>query len=168
MVVTAQSSDGLHHRIMARGNFSLGAGGLINLLLALNVVTLGLAGVLAWRGYWPVLAIAVVQIVLVIWILAKAWERTWVAEQIAVGPEWIEITHQRHKRKRHYELETAWAVVEWRQPQVAWYGPRVVLRSRGQVIELGQFLTLEERNQLVEYLRRAIAHYSAMQGAIKV
>jgi hypothetical protein len=33
-------------------------------------------------------------------------------------------------------------------------------------MELGQFLTLEERNQLVEYLRRAIAQYSAMQGAI--
>jgi uncharacterized membrane protein len=65
-------------------------------------------------------------------------------------------------------LETAWAVVELKQPQVAWYGPRVVLRSRRRMTELGQFLTLEERKQLVEYLRRAIAQHSAMQGAIKV
>jgi uncharacterized membrane protein len=167
MVVTAQSSDDSNVRILARGNFSLDPGGLINLLLALTVVTLGLAGLLAWQGYWPVLLIAVIQIVLVMWILARAWEQAWVAEQIVVGPERIEITQQRHKRTRQYELATAWAVVELRQPQVAWYGPRVVLRSRAQVLELGQFLTLGERNQLAEYLRRAIAQHSAMHGAIK-
>jgi len=168
MVVTAQSSDGSDVRILARGNFSLGAGGLVNLLLALAVVTLGLAGLLAWRGYWPVLLIAVVQIVLVTWILARAWEQAWVAEEIVIGPQRIEITHQRHKRKRHCELETAWAVVELRQPPVAWYEPRVVLRSRGLRAELGQFLTLEERKQLVAYLRRAIAQHSAMQGANRI
>jgi uncharacterized membrane protein len=168
MVVTAQSSDGSNVRIMAQGNFSLDAGGLINLLLALTVVTLGLAGLLAWQGYWPVLLIAVAQIVLVVWILARAWERAWVAEQIVVGPERIEITHLRHKRTRRCELETAWAVVELKRPQVAWYGPRVVLRSRRRMTELGQFLTSEERNQLVSYLRKAIAQHSAMQGAIRV
>jgi uncharacterized membrane protein len=168
MVVTAQSSDGTDVRILARGNFSLNAGGLINLLLALTVVTLGLAAVLAWLGYWPVLLIAVVQIVLVTWVLARAWEQAWVAEQIVIGPERIEITHQRHKRKRHCELETAWAAVELQQPQVAWYEPRVVVRSRGQRAELGQFLTLEERRLLAEYLRRAIAQHSAMQGVNRV
>lgn len=168
MVVSAQSSDGSNVRIMARGNFSLDAGGLISLLLALAVVTLGLAGLLAWQGYWPVLLIAVVQVALVVWILARTWERTWVAEQIIVGPERIEITHQRQKRKRQYELATAWAVVELRSPQVAWYGPRIVLRSRAQAVELGRFLTLEEKTRLAEYLRRAIAQHSAMQGALNI
>lgn len=168
MVVTAQNSDGSNVRITARGNFSLDAGGLINLLLALTVVTLGLASLLAWRGYWPVLVIAVVQIVLVVWILARTWEQAWVEEQIVVGPDRIEITHQRHKRQRQYELETAWAVVEQKQPRAAWYGPRIVLRSRRRMTELGQFLTLEERKLLVDCLRRAIAQHSAMQSAIKV
>lgn len=162
MVVTAQSSDGSNARIMARGNFSLDAGGLANLLLALAVVTLGLATVLAWQGYWPILLIAVVQVALVGWILGRAWERSWVAEHIVVGPERIEVTHQRHRRKRHYSLETAWAVVELRPPPVAWYGPIVVLRSRSHMLELGRFLTLEERRQLADCLRRAIAQHSAM------
>ena len=107
MVVTAQSSDGSDVRIMARGNFSLDAGGLLNLLAALAVVTLGLAGVLAWQGFWPILLIAIVQVSLVAWILARAWERSWVAEHIVVGPERIEVTHQRHRRKRQHLLETA-------------------------------------------------------------
>jgi uncharacterized membrane protein len=168
MVVTAQSSDGSNVRIMARGNFSLDAGGLIGLLLALAVVTLGLAGLLAWQGYWPVLLIAVLQVMLVIWILARTWERTWVAEQIIVDPERIEITHQRHNKKRQHELATGWAVVELRSPQVAWYGPRIVLRSGTQAVELGRFLTLEEKTRLAEYLRTAIAQHSAMQGAFNI
>jgi uncharacterized membrane protein len=114
--------------------------------------------------FWPILLIAVVQVALVAWILSRAWERSWVAEQLVVGPEWVEITHQRHRRKRHHRLETAWAVVELRRPQVAWYGPSLVLRSRDQAIELGRFLTLEEKNQLADVLRRAIAQHSAMQG----
>lgn len=161
MVVTAQSSDGSNVRIMARGNFSLDAGGLTNLLLALAVVTLGLAGTLAWLGYWPILLFAAIQLALVAWILLRAWEQSWVAERIVIGPERIEITHQRHRRKRHYLLDTAWAVVEMRPPPVAWYGPTLVLRSRSQAVELGRFLTLEERSQLASHLRRAIAQHSA-------
>lgn len=162
MVVTAQSSDGSSVRILARGNFSLDAGGLANLLLALAVVTLGLAGLLAWQGYWPVLLFALIQIMLVAWILARAWERSWVAEQILVGPECIEVVHQRHRRKRQCRLETAWAVVELRPPRVAWYGPNLILRSRARAIELGRYLTIEEKVQLAEYLRRAIAQHSAL------
>ena len=92
MVVTGRSSDGSQIRIMARGNFSLDAGGLASLLLALAFVTLGLAALLAWQGYWPVLLIAMIQIILVVWTLVRAWERCWVVECIDVGPEQIEVT----------------------------------------------------------------------------
>jgi len=168
MVLTSHSPDGSAVIIMARGNFSLGAGGLINLLLALTAVTLGLAGLLAWQGFWPVLLIAVIQLTLVIWILIRAWERAWVSELIVAGPEWIEVTRQRHKRKRQSQLEASWAVVELEQPEVAWYGPKVILRSRGQRIELGQFLTIQEKEQLADHVRRAIRKHSAIEGAFTV
>ena len=150
---------------MARGNFSLDAGGLVSLLLALSVVTLGLAGLLAWQGYWPVLLIAVIQMALVVWILVRAWKQSWVTEWIVVGPERIEVTHRRHKVNRHNVLQTAWAIVELKMPRVAWYGPCVVLRSRSQTLELGRFLTQEERSQLVRDLRSAIVKHSAINGA---
>ena len=168
MVLTSQSPDGSAVTIMARGNFSLGAGGLVNLLLALTAVTLGLAGLLAWQGFWPVLLIAVIQLALVTWILVRAWERAWVSEVIVTGPEWIEVTRQRHKRQRQIRLEAAWAAVELEQPEVAWYGPKVILRSRGKSIELGQFLTIEEKKQLADQLRRAIRKHSAIKGAFNV
>lgn len=168
MVVTLDSPDGFDECIMTRGNFSLDAGGLAILLLALAGVTLGLAGLLTWYGYWPILAFAMIQVALVAWLLIRTWERTWNAEWVSIGPECIEVVQQRHKRKRQWELEPAWAVVEVKPPPIAWYAPRVLLRSRGQVVELGRFLTVEEKTQLAGYLRRAIRKHSAMRGAINV
>jgi uncharacterized membrane protein len=112
-----------------------------------------------------VLLIAVIQIVLVVWVLVRAWKRCWVAEWIDVGPERIEITHRRHRASSRSVLQTAWAIVELRTPRVAWYGPHVVLRSRSTALELGRFLTQEERGQLARDLREAIGKHSAMNGA---
>lgn len=166
MVVTWQSSDKANARILARGNFSLDAGGLVNLLLALAAVSLFLAVLLALKGYWPVLLIAAIQIVLVAWILIRAWERAWVSEVIEICEDRIKVTYQRHKQKRHYELDTAWAVIELKQPDIAWYAPKVQLRSGSQAVELGSFLTVEEKHQLVKHLQSAIRKHSAMYSAI--
>jgi uncharacterized membrane protein len=152
--------------ILARGNFSLDAGGLVNLLLALAIVSLLLAGLLAMRGYWPILLIAMVQLALVAWILVVAWKRAWVSEVIDICAERISVTHQRHRKKRHYKFDTAWAVIELKQPEVAWYSPRVHLRSGSREVELGSFLTTEEKHRLVRCLKSAIEQHSAMKGAL--
>lgn len=166
MVVSWQNSDGTRARVLARGNFSLGAGGLVNLLVALAAVSLSLAGLLAWQGYWPILLIAAVQLVLVAWILIRTWERTWVSEVIEICEDSIRVTRQRHRKKRRYELVTAWTVVELRQPDVAWYSPRVILRSGAKQVEVGSFLTGEERLQLRRQLQSAIRKHSAIKGAL--
>lgn len=153
-------------RILAQGNFSLDAGGLVNLLLALSFVTLCLAGALAWQGYWPILLIAVVQLALVGWILVRAWQRTWASEVIEVSAERIRVTQQRHKQKRQMDLATAWAVVRLKQPDVAWYGPGIELRSGSSNIELGRFLIEKEKQQLFAHLKSAIEQHSAMKGAL--
>jgi len=165
MVLTWQNSDRTKASILARGNFSLDAGGLVSLLLALAVVSLCLAVLLALQGYWPVLLIAVVQLALVAWILVRAWQRAWVSDVIDICADRITVTQQRHKRKRQIELDTAWAVIELNQPEIAWYRPRVQLRSGSQVVELGSFLTSEEKRQLAQYLKNAIVEHSAMKSA---
>jgi len=165
MILTWQNSDRTKASILARGNFSLDAGGLVSLLLALAVVSLCLAVLLALQGYWPILLIAGVQLALVAWILVRAWQRAWVSDVIDICADRITVTQQRHKRKRQIEFDTAWAVIELKQPEIAWYRPRVQLRSGSQVVELGSFLTSEEKRQLAQYLKNAIVEHSAMKGA---
>jgi uncharacterized membrane protein len=161
MVVLGHSSDGAQVRILARGNFSMDARGLITLLLALGLVTLCLAGLLAWQGFWPVLLIALVQLTLVTWLLVRAWEAAWVVEKIEIGADRILVTHQRHRKVRQYELDPAWARIRIEDSDITWYSPRLFLRSRDQEIELGAFLTSEEKTQLAGHLKIALAEYSA-------
>ena len=165
MIVTWQNSDKTRARVLARGNFSLEAGGLVNLLIALAAVSLSLAGLLAWQGYWPILLIAVTQLVLIAWILIRAWEKTWVSEIIEVCEDTISVIYRRHRDKRQYEFVTAWTVVELIQPDIAWYSPRVILRSGAEQVELGSFLTSEEKLQLVRQLQSAIRKHSALKSA---
>jgi uncharacterized membrane protein len=166
MIVSWQNSDSSTANIQARGNFSLGAGGMLAVLVALASVSLLLSGLLALQGYWPILLIALVQLVLVSWVLVRAWERTWVSEVIEICEDRIRVTHQRHKRKRQCELETAWAVVELKQPEISWYAPKILLRSRSVTVELGAFLTSEEKRELAVLLKRAITKHSALKSAI--
>jgi uncharacterized membrane protein len=166
MVVTWQNSDKTKVRLLARGNFSLEAGGLVNLLLALAVVSLSLAGLLAWQGYWPILLIAVIQLALVTWILIRAWEKAWVSEVIEICEDSIRVTCQRYREKRQYELATAWTVLELKQSDIAWYSPRIIIRSGTKQVELGSFLTSEEKLQLHKQLQRAIRKHSAIKGAL--
>jgi uncharacterized membrane protein len=50
------------------------------LIITLSVVTLVLAAVASGRGYWPILAIAVVQVVLLVPILLHTWTRVWIEQ----------------------------------------------------------------------------------------
>ena len=165
MVKSWRSADGSKVRILARGNFSLDAAGMLNLLLALSLVTLLLAAVIAWQGYWPILVIAVIQILLVGGILLRAWGQAWISEEFEIHADRIRVTCRRNRCERQFELDTAWTLVELKQPEVAWYGPRVILRSGARHHEVGAFLTVEEKHQLLRQVQSAVKKHSAMQGA---
>jgi uncharacterized membrane protein len=161
MVLLGHSSDGTQVRILARGNFSLDASGLVALLAALGLVTLLMAGLLASQGYWPILLVALVQLLLVAWILIQAWERAWVMEVVEIGGDRISVTHQRYRDKHQYDLNPAWARIRMEKSDIAWYAPRLILRSKQKEIELGAFLTSEEKHRMAAYLRDAIAEHNA-------
>ena len=150
-------------RITAQGNFSLDASGLLLLLLALGVVTLGLAGVLAWQGYWPVLLFALLQLVLVGWILVRAWKNTWMQEEICIDAQQIRIVQKRYGGRREVCFETAWARLCMEYSNISWYPARLVLRSRLESLELGAFLTHAEKSRLASRLQTALSPLSAWQ-----
>jgi uncharacterized membrane protein len=162
VIASWESADGSVTRIRLKANFSLDARGLLGVVIALAAVTLLLAGLLALQGFWPIFAIAVVQVVLVSWVLIRTWENTWAVETIEIGPERITIDIQGFRERRSVDLDTAWAVVETVQPDIVWYDPSIRLRSGDRTVELGRFLTTDEKRQLAKQLKRAIDKYSAL------
>ena len=73
VVIVENSQDARWARIQARSHFSLGIGGLLTLLVTLSGLTLLLATVAAWQGFWPILVIAILQVVVLGRILIRAW-----------------------------------------------------------------------------------------------
>ena len=161
MVVVETSAKRTPTRILARGNFSLNANGLVTLLVSLGIVTLGLAAYLALNGYWPVLVIAALQLILVALILIRAWKSAWVFEEIYFDESQIHVMHQQYQKRHHYCLKAAWATVGMNKTGVPWHAPKLVLRSAKQAVELGAFLTYEEKLKLVKHLSHALAERSA-------
>ena len=139
---------------MARLGWALGC-------LMLATVTLGLAAVLAWRGYWPILAIALIQVVLVLWILLRAWRDAWIVEELLIGAQQVLVRRSRYRDRREFRLEPAWARVRIERPPYPGYPPRVILSSVNQHVELGSHLTVDEKLLLAKHLADALAGVSA-------
>lgn len=161
MIVVGNGANAAQVSILARGNFSLKASGLISLLLALGAVTLGLAGVLALLGYWPILLVAAVQVALVAWVFIRVWKNAWISEEIRIDADRISIVRQRHRRRTRICLDSAWATIRLEQPAVSWYAKKLILRSRGQQVELGVFLTEDEKLSLAKHLSNALSEHTA-------
>lgn len=141
----------------------MGVGGLFFLIVSLSGLTLLLASVAAWQGYWPILAIAVLQVLLLGAILVRAWKAAWAVETITIDPKFVSVLQEQYNGSSRLKLGTAWARVILRQPAVRWYPPALWLRSGETTVELGAYLNAAERRELAEALRQAIGTHSAWQ-----
>jgi len=161
MIVAGNSANDARTCIVARGNFSLNAGGLISLLLALGVLTLGLSGLLALLGYWPILLVAIAQLVLVAWVFIRVWKNAWIFEEISIDADQVCIVHQRYRKRTRVCFESAWATIRLQRPTIAWHAWKLILRCKGQQVELGAFLTDDEKMTLAKHLSDALSEHSA-------
>jgi uncharacterized membrane protein len=163
VVIVEHSQNGRWVRIQARSHFSLGAGGLLTLIATLSALTLALAVVAAWNGFWPVLVIAALQVVLLGMILVRAWKSAWAVETITIDSKSIAVLQEQYAASSRLELGAAWARVILRKPSVRWYLPTLWLSSGTTQVELGAYLNAGEKGELAEALRQAIGARSAWQ-----
>ncbi len=164
MIIVDNSSDGRWVRIQASSHFSLGIRGLLTLIGSLSAITLLLASVAAWFGYWPVLAIASIQVLLLGMILVRAWKSAWTVETISINSESIAVLQEHYSGHKRTELDTAWARVVLQQPAVRWYAPDLFIRSGKHSVRLGEYLNAAEKKELAGSIFRAIDQFSAWQN----
>lgn len=163
MIITENNRHDGSVRVEARSHFSLGIKGLLTLIGTLSTLTLVLASVAAWFGYWPVLAIAVLQVILLGMIFIRTWKSAWTVETISIDSKCITVLRNRFADQEKIELDAAWARVILQQPQYKWYPPELVIRSGKTTVRLGQYLNTAEKHELAETLSKAIGQFSAWQ-----
>jgi len=123
---------------------------------SLCVATFGIAGLMALRGYWPILPFAGLEMGVLAWALWRSLERRHHSETITVSDEDVRI--ERRERARYVEVvfPRHWARVKLRRPHSRLHPSCLTIESHGRRCEVGSFLTEQERRGLAQRLTRLI------------
>lgn len=145
-------------RIEVLSNLSLTLDRLAGIFLALSAVTLTIALLPTLLGYWPIMAIAIVHLVIVGWCFRAAWRGHWARQDITVDADLVHVDFHTARGVEQHALPTGWVRVE----QVSAGGePRVFLALHGKRVEIGSFVPADERIEAARSIIRALEPYSA-------
>jgi uncharacterized membrane protein len=122
-----------------------------------------IAAFLAFKGFWPVLPFAGLELALLGWALRDGLRRRSQAQVITVGPREVTIFNRHPGRYGEMVFSRHWARVTLRRPR-AWSPLRLWIESHGRRCEIGAFLTEEERVELGRRLR-ALLDIGGMHSA---
>lgn len=125
-------------------------------LLMLGVVPLGVSAALAFQGMWPVLPFAGAEFLalwLAFYVCARRGETL---EVVTVDEESVAIEKGRSYPQQMWNVPRAWVEVRLQPARHQGHPSRLLLRSHGHAIGLGDFLTEEERTNFAGELRDAL------------
>ena len=126
---------------------------------SLLCVSLVVAAAFAARGYWMVLPFSGLEMGVLLACLHYCVRRTHEQEVLTFSADEliVEKGHQRPERTYRFSRFFARFLVEpARHP---WYGDRIAIRARSENLEIGRFLTAEEKTRLVAQLRSMISRF---------
>jgi uncharacterized membrane protein len=133
-------------------NCSLTQRGRKHVFMVIAIVTLLIASVFSWLGYWLILPFAGLEIGVLAWAFESMGKRAGDYESMRICGNEILVERRQGKHVERRTLNSYWArlVFVGARP-----GKRVelTLRSHGQTTELGVFLTDEQRLELAEELQ---------------
>ena len=139
--------DGSIRRIIIRPNRSMTWEQTKLVYFCIASYSLAIAGVFAVMGFWPVLPFAGGEVaVLGIAFYVNALAGTSV-QVVTVGAEVVKVEKERPGPRCEWRFQRAWAQVDIDAP-AGNRSSRLVVRSHGNEVVLGEFLTENERKRL--------------------
>lgn len=119
-------------------------------------VSLAIAVGFAMQGFWPVLPFAGLELLalgVALYVCTMDGHRS---DVVSVDTHTVTVEKGRRAPSKTWEFNRAWTQVKLFRPRIVWYPSRLVLRSGGEEVEVGDFLTEDERLRLAKQLREAI------------
>lgn len=150
------------HRFELRPNSSLSPRAAAFFYLSITTVSLGLAGGFAWHGYWPILPFAGLELAglgAALWVVQR---RGQVREYLHIDDERVTFRRVRGPQRLEHEFRRPWTRLELRRAPVAHWPSRLLIRSQGRAVEVGAFLTEDERLALRDRLGTVLAGQRAL------
>src|SRR5688500_16113076 len=144
------------NRIELVPHCSLSPRGAVLFFGGLCAVALGIGGLFAAQGFWPILPFAGIEMLLLGWALERSFARRERTEVITVSEQEVLIEVARRDRRSQVVFSRHWSQVKLRSPVSRLHPSRLLIESHGRALEVGRFLTEEERRGLAIRLQRLI------------
>ena len=117
---------------------------------------MGIGIAFALHGYWTVLPFAGFEVIVLGIALYLCLLRSQIREVVTVNAETVVVEKGRRQPRERWECPRAWARVALEHSSIAWYPMRLTIAFQGRRVEIGQFLSDEERSVLADELQQMI------------
>jgi uncharacterized membrane protein len=117
-----------------------------------------IAAMMVLLGYWPVLPFAGLEMAVLAWALKTSLARRYHFQSITICDRDVLVESRTGARSVQVVFPRHWAQVKLRRPASRLYPSRLTIESHGRQLEIGDFLTEEERRGLAARLSRLIGH----------
>lgn len=142
-----------------KSNLSISLDRLAAIFLGLSAVTLLVAVGPMILGLWPVMVIAVLHLLAVGLCLRLAWRGHWARQRLQIGPGVLRVDHDTQAGRQSSEWPLAWVKVVVERGRLG--DARVFLSCHGKRQEVGGFLSVDERLEAAQEIKKRIGPMSA-------
>jgi len=157
LITVNQDTGSTALTIVVQPNQSITRGGTWGFYLSAVLVAGTTSLIFAASGLWLVLPYTGIELLALGGALFYCRRQGQIREVISITRDNIAIEGGRGRPEWHRDFNRVWARVELEKPRIRGYPGRLTLRSHGKGIELGGFLTDEERGSLATTLVSAIS-----------
>lgn len=121
-------------------------------VLGIGALALSIATGFAFAGAWLILPFAGLEVMLLLAALYAVSIRCQRREVLSFSESEVVFEKGRHWPVFEWRCQRYWCRLHVYTPEYSWYGSKIQLRCHGQYLELGQFLSETEKQELVRKL----------------
>ena len=156
MVKIETNSEECTHSILLRPNQSTDwkSSLLFIFIIAFTCLSIGIG--FAFAGATMILPFAGLEVLFVGICVYLVMKKTYKQEVITLTKEKLKIEKGEGKINQVWEYYRMWSFVSVERPEHPWYPAHIVVTSKGERVPIGDFLTEDEKEDLVNNLERII------------
>ena len=156
MVKIETNSEENTYRILLRPNQSTDwkSSLIFILIIAFTCLTIGIG--FAFAGATMILHFAGLEVIFVAICVYLVMKKTYKQEVITLTKETLKIEKGAGSIDQVWEYFRMWSYVSVERPDHPWYQAHIVVTSKGERVPVGDFLTEDEKEDLVSNLERII------------
>ena len=156
MIKIQSNKENNFHRILIRPNQSISwkCGLFFVLVIAFTCLSIGLG--FAYVGATLILPFAGLEVIFVGICTYLVLNKTSQQEVITLSKDKLIIEKGAYRLKKVWEYFRLWSYITVERPQHPWYPAHIVVTSKGERVPLGDFLTEQEKEELVSSLESII------------